>query len=82
MALNFPIQSKVRDYKRERMESVCKELIDEGDLNVLILKLQQMRGFNETERLWIIWKVAQIQAGRNIVHIAIKGLSIMGVGLE
>ena len=62
----------------QRMEAYARELIDEEDLNRLIWNLKHSP-FNQEQRLWIAWKVSQIQAGRNIIAIAENGLNVMGV---
>ena len=62
-----------------RMESICRSLVGEGEIDAMIAKLKAERGLKEEQRLWIMWKASQIQAGRNIIGIALNGLTIMGV---
>jgi hypothetical protein len=61
------------------MESIALNLIDEGNLDNLIQRLMAEKKLREEERLWIMFKVSQVMAGKNIIAIAENGLRIMGV---
>lgn len=65
----------------ERMESVAKRIIESypSDINDIITELMREKGFSQEQRLWIMFKVSQVIAGRNIIGIATEGLRVMGV---
>ena len=63
---------------QRRMESIARRCLDFGDIDEVIDLILKEKKLTDRQRLWITYKVAQMQAGRNIVNIALDGLRMMG----